>query len=344
MDVTMVGAGRIREGRPMDVVDKLLRPIDRAQQRRAWAGYPYAVVKKYQEDNGANLAALLTYYAFLSVFPLLLVFTSLLGYALRGNPGLQQRLLHSALVEFPVIGQQLKTNGLRGHWWVLALSILISLWGARGVAIAIQNALNTVWNVPYAMRPNFLVASLRGVPLLFTVGAAVLVTGLLSGIGSATSEIGLLIRSLAFVASALINIVIFSIAFRLATAREVPYRDFARAALISAVTWQLLLATGTLLVAHQVRHAQALYSTFGVIIGLLAWLHLQAQLTLLAVESDVVRVRRLWPRSVVPPPLTPADRVVLRAYAQATRRRPIEEQGVEVRFADPDPHDGSQAS
>jgi YihY family inner membrane protein len=319
----------------MGVVEKLLGPLDRAQQRRAWASYPYAVVKKYQEDNGANLAALLTYYAFLSVFPLLLVFTSLLGYALRDNHSLQQRLLHSALVEFPVIGTQLRTNGLRGHWYVLAISVLISLWGARGVAIAIQNAMNTVWNVPYAQRPNFLTASIRGIPLLISVGAAVLITGLLSGIGSATSELGLLVRSLAFLASAVISIGIFLFAFRLATARDVPLRDFGRAACISAVVWQALLATGTLLVAHQVRHAQALYSTFGVVIGLLAWLHLQAQLTLLAVESDVVRTRRLWPRSVVPPPLTPADRDVLRAYAWQTRRRPRHEQDVSVRFQDP---------
>ncbi|WP_203921420.1 YihY/virulence factor BrkB family protein [Rugosimonospora africana] len=319
----------------MDVVGRLLGPIDRAQQRWGWAGYPYAVIKKYQEDNGANLAALLTYYAFLSVFPLLLVFTSLLGYALRSNPGLQQELLHSALVEFPVVGQQLRSNGLRGHWYVLAFAVLLTLWGARGVAIAIQNAMNTVWNVPYAHRPNFVTASIRGIPLLFSVGAAVLITGLLSGIGSATSSIGLFLRSVAFVASAVINIGIFLLAFRLATVRVVPLRDFARSALISAVLWQVLLALGTLLVAHQVRHAQALYSTFGVVIGLLAWLHLQAQLTLLAVESDVVRVRGLWPRSVVPPPLTRADRECLRAYAWQARRRPKEEQDVSVRFSEP---------
>jgi YihY family inner membrane protein len=325
----------------MDVVGKLLGPIDRAQRRWPWVGYPYAVVKKYQEDNGGNLAALLTYYAFLSVFPLLLVFTSLLGYALRGNPGLQRQLLHSALVEFPVIGQQLRTNGLRGQWYVLTLSVLISLWGARGVAIAIQNAMNTVWNVPYAQRPNFLTASIRGIPLLLSVGAAVLITGLLSGIGSATSNIGLLVRAVSFLASAVINVGIFLFAFRLATARDVPFRDFARAALIAAVLWQALLAVGTLLVAHQVRHAQALYSTFGVIIGLLAWLHLQAQLTLLLVESDVVRRRRLWPRSVAPPPLTAADRECLRAYAWQTRRRPMGEQDVDVRFGDPGSPDGS---
>ncbi len=319
---------------PMDVVGRLLGPIDRAQQRWGWAGYPYAVVKKYQEDSGANLAALLTYYAFLSVFPLLLVLTSLLGYALRSDPGLQRKLLHSALVEFPVVGQQLRANGLRGHWYVLAVGVLLSLWGARGVAIAIQNAMNTVWNVPYAQRPNFITASIRGVPLLLSVGAAVLITGLLSGIGSATSSIGLFVRSLAFLASAVINVGIFVLAFRLATARDVPLRDFARSAVMSALLWQGLLALGSLLVAHQVRHAQELYSTFGVVIGLLAWLHLQAQVTLLAVESDVVRTRGLWPRSVVPPPLTRADRECLRAYAWQTRRRPKDEQDVSVRFGE----------
>jgi YihY family inner membrane protein len=316
----------------MNVVGRLVRATDRAAQRRVWLAFPYAVSKKFGDDQGGNLAALLAYYAFLSVFPLLLLFSTVLAYVMHGNPALQQRFLHSALVEFPVIGDQLKTQQLHGHWYVLVVSAAISLWGARGVATAAQNAWNAVWNVPYARRPGFLPALGRSFALLVVMGAAVVVTGLLSGLGESTGAVGILTRVGVFVASAIVNVGVFLLGFRLATANEVPLRCMAPGAVISAVLWQGLLVAGTLLVGHQVRHQQSLYGTFGVVLGLLGWLHLQATLTLYAVESDVVRTRRLWPRSLVQPPLTQGDQRAYRAYAETTRRRPEDEQDVDVRF------------
>jgi membrane protein len=316
----------------MNLVERLVRSMDRVAQRRAWLAFPYAVSKKFGDDQGGNLAALLAYYAFLSIFPLLLLFTTILGYALRGNPQLQQRILHSALVEFPVIGDQLKTQRLQGHWYVLVVSSVISLWGARGVATAAQNAWNSVWNVPYARRPGLLPAVGRSFGLLGVMGVAVVLTGLLSGVGVSSDPLGILVRVGLFIASAIINVGVFLLGFRLATAREVPLRVMVPGALISAVVWQGLLVAGTLLVGHQVRHQQSLYGTFGVVLGLLAWLNLQATLTLYAVEADVVRVRRLWPRSLLPPPLTLGDRRAYRAYAETARRRPADEQKVAVRF------------
>jgi membrane protein len=316
----------------MNLVARLVRAVDRRAQRAPWLAFPYAVSKKFGDDQGGNLAALLAYYAFLSIFPLLLVFTTVLAYALHGNPALEERLLHSALVEFPVIGDQLKSQGLHGHWYVLLVSAVISLWGARGIATAAQNAWNTIWNVPYARRPGFLPGLARTFGLLVVMGVAVVVTGLLSGVGETGSPLGILVRVGAFLASAIINVGVFLLAFRLATAREVALRCMVPGAVLSALVWQGLLVAGTLLVGHQVRHQQALYGTFGVVLGLLAWLHLQATLTLYAVEADVVRTRRLWPRSLAPPPLTPGDQRAYRAYAETTRRRPPEEQDVEVNF------------
>jgi YihY family inner membrane protein len=316
----------------MDLVERLLRPVDRAARGWAWLAFPYAVGKKFGDDQGGNLAALLAYYAFLSLFPLLLMFTTVLGYVLHGSPRLQERLLHSALVEFPVIGDQLKTQGLHGHWYVLVVSGAISLWGARGVATAAQNAWNTVWNVPYARRPGFLPTLGRSFALLLVMGGAVVVTGLLSSLGESGSPLGILVRVGVFIASAVINIGVFLLAFRLATAKEVALRWMVPGAVVSAVVWQGLLVAGTLLVGHQVRHQQSLYGTFGVVLGLLAWLHLQATLTLYAVEADVVRTRRLWPRSLMPPPLTGGDQRAYRAYAETTRRRPRDEQDVDVSF------------
>ena len=135
---------------------------------------------------------------------------------------------------------------------------------------------------------------------------------------------------LALLASTAVNVGLFRVAFRLATARAV---QLWLGAVVSAVLWQVLLAMGALLITHEVKHSQELYGTFGVVLGLLAWLRLQAQLTLYAIEADVVRVRRLWPRSVAPPPLTSGDRRAYEAYAEAKPRHRAEaEQNVEVNF------------
>jgi uncharacterized BrkB/YihY/UPF0761 family membrane protein len=309
-----------------------LRRVDYYLRGRRLTAIPIAVVKKFGDDSAANRAALIAYYGFAAIFPLLLVLSTVLGYVVDGDIALERRLLDSALADFPVIGPQLRAGGLSGHWYVIVASSLVSLWGARGVANAAQDAFNTVWGVPYARRPGFLPSLGRSVGLLTVAGAAVTVTGLLSGIGSSESAFGWTLRIGALCLSMVVSIAMFLLGFRLATASEIPLRHMLRSALVSAVVWQALLAVGTLILTHQVRHAQELYGTFGVVLGLLAWLQLQAQLTLYALEYDVVRVRRLWPRSLAPPPLTGGDKRAFRSYAVLTRRRPPEEQQIDVIF------------
>jgi membrane protein len=320
----------------MNIVDRGVGALDRAQRRWAWAAYPYAVMKKFGDDQVGHLAALMAYYAFLSVFPMLLVFVTVLGFVLHGDPDLQARLVHSALVEFPVIGTQLRLDGITGHWWVLVLSVVISLWGAKGVAGATQDAFNTIWNVPFSQRPGYPAALARSFGLLFLMALTVLVTGLLSGYGDSGGH-SVAGRVAALVLSWLISVGLFIGAFRLAIAGQVATRDLWRGAVASALLWQVLLALGKLLVEHQVRHAQSLYGVFGVVLGLVFWLHLQAQVTLFAAEWDVVRARGLWPRSVSAPPTTRADRRALTAYVKRARRLKPEEQDVHVHFADAPP-------
>jgi membrane protein len=315
-------------------VEGAARWADRLQQRHPALAFPLAVVKKFGDDQAGNLAALLAYYAFVSLFPLMLSFVTLLGIFLRGQPALRAHLLDSAMVEFPVFGQQLQLQELHGSWWTVTISLAISLWGAQGVAGAAQYAFNTLWSVPFSRRPGFLPATGRSFGLLVVLALSILATGLLSGIGSFTAS-GWPLRSLAFLVSTLINVALFGLAFRLATAREVSTRELILGAVLSAVLWQLLLTFGSLLVAHQMRHAQSIYGVFGVLLGLLAWLHLQALITLYAVEADVVRSRSLWPRTIVQPPLAPADRRAYADYVQTQRRREPPEQRVEVDFQPP---------
>ena len=82
--------------------------VDGFQRRHPGAGYPIAVLYKYVDDTGGHLAALLTYYGFVSLFPLLLLASTVLGFVLSGDPHAQQAVLDSALSQFPVIGQQLQ--------------------------------------------------------------------------------------------------------------------------------------------------------------------------------------------------------------------------------------------
>ena len=320
----------------MKIVAELSSQVDGFQQRHRSLAFPVAVWRKFSDDNAGNLAALVAYYAFLCTFPLLLVLVTILGMVLSGNPRLQQDILNSALTEFPVIGTQLRENvhSLGRSGVGLAIGLILTLYGARGVAGAMQNAMNDVWGIPRRERPGFPGSLLRSFALIAVIGLGVLVTTALSGFGSWSGHtvLGAGGRVLVVAVSLLLNIGLFWIGLRTATAAEVTWRELRNGAILSAIVWQLLQFLGGYVVAHSLRHASELYGTFGLVLGLLAWFHLQAQLTLYAVEADVVRSRRLWPRSLFPPPLTEKDREALRSYAKVEQRRP--EIRVETHFDD----------
>lgn len=309
----------------MNPVEKIAHVADRVQQRYPWLAFPTAVWKKFGDDQAGNLAALISYYGFASLFPLLLVFVTVLDVTMRSHPAFRETLINSALAQYPVIGDQIKSNihTLAGTGAPLTIGVVLLFLGARGVASAMQNALNTVWSVPLALRPGFPWSVLRSVALVLTIGAGLVITGFLSGLAAGTgsglvsgiaAHIGLIIASL------VVNIGVFGLAFRLATARCVPWRNLWPGAILAAAVWQILLSAGGYIVAHQLHRASSLYGTFGIVLGLLAWLFLQAEATLYAAEANVVLVRKLWPRSLVPPPYTEQDRDAFRLYAETQQR------------------------
>jgi membrane protein len=308
------------------VFGRLKRGIDAFQQRRRWLAFTIAVWKKFGDDQAGSLAALIAYFAFVSIFPLLLLLITVLGVVLRDHPELQTKVLNSALTDFPIIGQQLRDNvrSLNRTGVGFVVGIIGTIFGARGVTIAIQNAMNTVWEVPRHDRPGFPFNLLRGFGLLGTLGIGVIATTVLSGFGTWGGKIlGGLGGSVAAIAvSLVVNVGLFWLGLRLATSRVVRTRDLRNGAVLAAIVWQTLQTLGVYFVTHTLRHASSLYGTFGLVLGLLAWLYFQAQLTLYAVEADVVRVRRLWPRTIFPPPLTDQDRQAYAEYHAADRRLP----------------------
>jgi YihY family inner membrane protein len=308
----------------MSKVKQAVHAVDALQQRNAWLAVPVAVWKKFGDDQAGNLAALVAYYAFAALFPLLLVLVTVLDLVLKGDPALQHRLLNGALSQYPVIGQQLGHVGrLPGSGLALVIGVLGTFIGARGVASAIQNALNAAWEIPYARRPGFPWSWLRSFGLMLVIGLGLVGTTFLSTSASGGADQlipGFGGKVAALVVSLAANVGMFWLAFRLGTPREIGWRQLRLGAFIAGVIWQVLQYVGGYFVSHQLAHASPVYGTFAVVIGLLAWLYLQAELTLYAVEINVVVALRLWPRSIAPPPYTEQDRRAFQLYTQVEDR------------------------
>jgi YihY family inner membrane protein len=311
--------------------------LDRFQQRHPVVGFPFAVRQKFADDQGGYLAASVTYYAFFSIFPLLLVLVTLLGYAIEGDPGLQHRVLDSALADFPVIGPQLRDNvhSLRGSAPALVVGIGVALWAGTSVALAFENALDHIWGVPIHRRANPLLARVRALAWIAAIGGITLV-GTVLGSASAFATYGPAVRIAAVAVSLAINVVVFLAVFRVLTSHSPSWRDVLPGALVAAIAWEVLQTAGGYIVDRQLRHASSTYGVFAIVIGLLSWIYLAATVTLLSAEINVVRARRLWPRSfslLSEQPLTAGDEDALRQRADVEERRSDEE--VSVTFDPP---------
>lgn len=327
----------------MNVVERTIRRVDRFQQRHPVLAFPFAVVQKFGNDRAGAQATRIAYHGLFSLFPLLLLLTTVLGYVLRGDPQLRQELVDSTLANFPIIGTRLQASGpaIRGNGWALVVGIAGTLWGAFGVGQTAQEAMNLVWNVPYVEWPSFVVRRLRAVLVVVVAGAGIVVA---SGLSIVVPRlVGGAGGPLATVGSVAVTLGMFLVVFRMLTAAPLGWRDVALGAVLATVAWQSLQLLGTWYVGRTLRNASDTYGFFAIVIAALSWMFLAAQLTLLAAEVDVVRRHHLWPRSMTQPPLIEGDRRTFDRLAQMAVRRP--EYGVRVvlhRSADEDPLDREQ--
>ncbi|HEY1689034.1 MAG TPA: YihY/virulence factor BrkB family protein [Solirubrobacteraceae bacterium] len=313
--------------------------LDRLQQSRTGPAFIAAVIKKFGDDRAGNLAALIAYYAFVSLFPLLLVFVTILGYTLDGDPRLKQEILEGTLGKFPLLSDQLKLHSLSGNGLALAFGIVLTLLAGLGVTGASQTAFNRIWAVPFSKQPNFLTSRLRGIALLLTLGALTIVSTLAGGfVGASESGSAGAWALIAGVIVALIaNFVLFASAFKLLTAIALSWRDVLPGAVLASALWTLLQYFGGLYVSHELKNNGPLYGSFAFVLGLLAWLYLGAQLTMLSAEVNAVLARKLWPRSLFAPGLLDADRRAMRAAVRAQNRNVGER--IEVHFEEPKEED-----
>ncbi len=312
------------------LVQAFLARLDRLQQRVRAVAIGYGVVKKFSDDNGGNLCALMTYYGFVSLFPLLLVLVTVLGYVLADNADLQRQILDSAFARFPIVGDQLQANvhSLHGHGVVLLLGVLGTLYGGLGIANVSQHAMNRIWAIPFAARPGFWPRLLRSLAVLSTFGLGLLVTTLVSGIAAGRS-IDLGLRAGVFGVALVANFVLFMFLFQILVARHLEWRDLWPGAIVASVAWEVLQALGGLYVARVVQGASQVYGLFALVFGLFAWFSLLARVVLYSAELNAVRALHLWPRAIAAP-FTIADAAALELYAQMQVRRAGERIDVEL--------------
>ena len=236
------------------------------------------------------LAALMSYYGFLALFPLLLLLVTILGYTLKDNPSLQDRVLQSTLSDLPVIGDQLRANihSLNASPVATVIGAIGLLWGSLGVTQAAQFAMAQVWNVEGKDRPGFLTRLVRGLLFIGTLGLGIALTTLFAQVGAFSSDQAMWLRVVSIAAGVALNIGVYILAFRVLTPRQIETRLLVPGAVLGGIGWTLLQFVGTYLVDHQLKHSSQVYGLFAVVLGLVAWLYLNAQLTMYAAEFNVV--------------------------------------------------------
>ncbi len=308
-----------------------LHAIDRRQQRTPGVRFLAAVYKKFGDDQAGQLAALISYYAFVSIFPLLLVFVTILGFVLEGHPEDREKIVHGTLGQFPILSERLTLHSLNGSDLALAIGVVGALLAGMGITSAAQNAFNRIWHVPFKDRPNFIFSRLRSLAVLAILGTLTIVSTAAAGFVGASSHAALAVVA-GVVIAFVVNLALFMSAFSLLTAADVSWRELLPGVIVAAVLWQLLQHLGGYYVDHSLKHTQPLYGTFALVLGLLAWLYLGAQLVIFAAEINVVRTRRLWPRSFFSEPLLDADKRALTASAEVEER--VQQENVAVSFDD----------
>ncbi|GAA3515855.1 YihY/virulence factor BrkB family protein [Aeromicrobium panaciterrae] len=316
--------------------------IDAFQRRFPIVGFPIAVIYKYFDDQGPYLAAIISYYAFIAIFPLLLISSSILGFFIQDDQELRDRLLDTALSQFPIIGDKLGQPGeLSGSTSAIVVGSLAALYGAMGLGQASQNAANIAWSVPRNSRANPFLLRLRSIFFLASAGIGILliavVTTLFSnpdqiGVG-VSDQVGLGIKFIGF----LLSVLIFGALFRLVSGGRGSWKSVLPGATTTAILWQLLQLGGQSFVQNVINKANEMNSTFALVLGLMAFIFLAAVMAVIGLEVNVVTARKLYPRALLTPftdnvVLTDADRKAYAAYAKSQRHKGF--QSVEVTFED----------
>lgn len=300
----------------MDVKRRLAR-LDAAQQARPALAIPVATLKKFGEDKSSNLAAMMAFWAFFSIFPLMLAAVTLLGYVLPEAD--KKRVMEQVAGYMPLLDPS-TIGGLNGSVLALVFGLLAAFWSGSSVVRITQDAFNAIWEVPIVDRPKFVESLKRSALTMSTIGVGLVASTFLLGFVSGddpTIDLGPLGRLLGFAAAIVVDIGLFVAAFRMLTDRAITTRDVLPGAVFSGVTFWLLGTLSSVIITRHLSDASTTYGTFATVITILWWFYLQSQLTLLGAQVNVVLKRSYWPRALVDAPATDADHRLMEDFVKA---------------------------
>lgn len=296
----------------MNIVQKTIGGIDAWQRRHKYPAFLHAVIKKYGDDQAGYQAALVTYYGFLSLFPLLLVLTTVAGIIGHSYPEFGAELIKSVSSYFPVFGQALNDSvrSLGKNGPALIIGLLFALYGARGIADAFRNAVNHIWHVPVAKRSGFPRSLIRSFSIVVGGGGGFILAAVLAG-WAANAGRGWSSAVVSVLVNLIILYAVFMLIFRLSLPLGVTREKFRVSAIICAVGIAVLQMVGVIILRTQADHLSSTYSAlFATTLGLLAWIYLQIQVVMYATEVATVRNGQLWPRSLTGSNPTKADELM----------------------------------
>ena len=308
-----------------------LKRVDAAQKATSATGVAVATVKKFKEDQTTNMAAMVAFWAFVSIFPLFLVLITVLSWVLPASD--KNAVLGHVASMFPLLDPR-TISGLGGSWWPLALGLGTSLWSGIGAVRSTQTAFSSVWEIPIHERPGIVQQVVRSLQVLATIGVGLVLTTLISGFvmsSSSGTNLGIAGRIAGYVISVALDVGLFVAGFRMLTERDVTVRDVLPGAALSGLAFFVLQEVSAFIISRHLKSAQSTYGHFATVITILWWFYLQSVITLLAAQLNVVLRERLYPRSIVAAPQTEADYRVLQAYAQERTYQPEETVHTEVR-------------
>jgi YihY family inner membrane protein len=317
-----------------NIIERILAFADRTQQRHHALSFPFAVIKKYGDDEAGHQAALITYYGFLALFPLILVATSVIDSIAQHNMELRARLLADINTYFPIVGNQLQAQVHTGSktGTALVIGLLFTLYGARGIANAVRGALDHAWAIPKVRRSGFPLNAIKSFGLLLGAGLGLLITATLAGYATATLGRSIVFRLVPLAINLVLLYLIFMYIFLIGTSKRHPRKDIRLGAVTATVGLLILQTVGGYLITHQLHNLSGLYGQFALVLAILFWIYLQAQVLTYAIEINVVHTYKLWPRGLTGKPITTADKKAYRMYAEKEAYRPRPEEEIDVTF------------
>lgn len=283
--------------------------VDSLQRQHAVLGFPYAVARKYADDQAAREAALITYYGFLSLFPALLLAVTVVSRFLAEQPELLSELVDAIVPPSLQPDVEDAVASLPTSTAALAVGLAGLLVTGAGVMVSAGHTVNHVADVPFRLRFRLVSRYLRAFAVLALVLAGAVAAGTPSVLGVAVP--------LQVATSLLVVCAVLLLGARLLLARPAPVRALWPAAVVGAVAVTLTVSLGAAVLPGLVRRAGAVYGSFATAAGAFALLYVLSQALVIAAELAAVRHARLWPRGVDRERPTDAD---LRARGLLVRR------------------------